>query len=188
MLRLAPFLVLLICGSALAGPVEDLADLTRRSLSSTNPGRTFYVGLAGFGDVSLGRDDVARALDLAQVPTDGMWARAVTSIVGLEKEGDEVRIRRDEDILMTTDNGTMKLAKTIRFKLEVVGEDALLSDMKGVSVGVTTAARHRVKTSLYSEENGVPIVEAKVGIWPFNKTVKIAMPPEKLEGLTGAIP
>lgn len=184
---LSACLLLLAVPAAHAGPVDDLADLTRRSLTSTDPARVFYRGLAELGDVHLGRKQVAQALKLAGVKGQGAWAPVLTSIVELEIQGDQVTIRRDHEVLMSTPNGTMKLDPEVAFRLELDGEDVVLSKIEGLSVGKTDVAPYAVTRTRYTVENGVPVVIAKVRVFFVMQTVRIEIPPEKLQGLADSL-
>ena len=179
--------LLLAAPAAWADPVADLAQLTRASLTSQDPARIFYLGLAELGDVALDRAQVSQALAQAGVQSQATWASALTSIVGLKIEGDRVTILRDDEVLLSSPNGTMKLDPKVEFRLRVDGQDAVLSDMTGISVGKTKVAPYAVTGTRYTVEDGVPVGIARIRVGFFTQKFRIEMPPETIEGFTGAL-
>lgn len=93
---LASAVLLLASPLALAGPAEELAALIKSSSQSSQPVMTFFTGARQMPDQTLDRATILRALELAEVPTQGPLTQVLQATTSLRKDGDRLLISRSE--------------------------------------------------------------------------------------------
>jgi hypothetical protein len=175
------FLALLL-QPAYAGPTEELAKVLREAATSSNPTLSFLQGVGTIGDAELNREQVERALALANLPQNGALHDVLGPTQRIRKKGDRISMERSEvTTLEFLDNGQVagrvRLKKTVSLRLRL-GKEPVIDKVRGISVGQGGEGRmYSLWKVRFYEQGKRQFAAVTAGAVIFSKTIHIDLTP-----------
>jgi hypothetical protein len=170
---------LLCAAPAFAG--EDFTTAVKEALESAEPATAVLRGLAKLPDFDMNGSQVAEALVAAGAKKDSPVTQVFAGVQRLTKKKNQIEIKRTGSamspiVIGGVTKGWVQLDDDVKFTIATKGNQVVLDDFDGVSIGKTKDDLHSLWNILWTPGEPDSTLSITAGWTVFSQTVKFKVP------------